>query len=65
VSSGAAVQEEFFFDYLTTILRNLCNYLPVNTEYYSRRMKSLTSKLLVALTRQIEDEPKTKAYVQV
>jgi hypothetical protein len=43
VSSWVAVLEEFFLDYLTTILRNLCNYLPVNTEYYSRRIKSLTS----------------------
>jgi hypothetical protein len=42
VSSGSAVQE-FYLDYLTMILRNLGNYLPVNTAYYSRRIKSLKS----------------------
>jgi len=43
LSSWAAIQEEFFLDCLATILRKLCNYLPVNIEYYSRRIKSLTS----------------------
>ena len=42
-SSGSAVQEESFLDCLTTILRNLGNYLQDNTAYYSRRIKSLTS----------------------
>jgi hypothetical protein len=41
-SSGSAVQEEFYLDYLTMILRNLSKYLLVNTAYYSRRIISLT-----------------------
>lgn len=42
--SGSAVQEEFFLDCQTKIFRNLGHYFfPVNTAWYSRRIKPLMS----------------------